>query len=110
MICHGDRVRIGFFVWEYPPKIVGGLGTYAEYITREFVELGHDVSVFTLNDGDLKTKEIVRGVEVHRPMIADASNVFPMFVTDNLKRWGTNIRLFSDIFIYNILSSSKFLN
>lgn len=103
-------MRIGFFVWEYPPKIVGGLGTYAEYITREFVELGHDVSVFTLNDGKLKTKEIVRGVEVHRPLIADASNVFPMFVTDDLKRWGTNIRLFSDIFIYNILSSAKFLN
>lgn len=110
MIYDGDRLRIGFFVWEYPPKIVGGLGTYAEYITREFVELGHDVSVFTLNDGDLKTKEIVRGVEVHRPLIADASNVFPMFVTDDLKRWGTNIRLFNDIFIYNILSSTKFLN
>ena len=110
MICDGDRLRIGFFVWEYPPKIVGGLGTYAEYITREFVELGHDVSVFTLNDGDLKTKEIVRGVEVHRPLTADASNVFPMFVTDDLKRWGTNIRLFNDIFIYNILSSTKFLN
>ena len=110
MVCDGDRLRIGFFVWEYPPKIVGGLGTYAEYITREFVELGHDVSVFTLNDGDLKTKEIVRGVEVHRPLTADASNVFPMFVTDDLKRWGTNIRLFNDIFIYNILSSTKFLN
>jgi glycogen(starch) synthase len=110
MTCDGDRLRIGFFVWEYPPKIVGGLGTYAEYITREFVELGHDVSVLTLNDGDLKTKEIVRGVEVHRPMIADASNVFPMFVTDDLKRWGTNIRLFNDIFMYNILSSTKFLN
>jgi glycogen(starch) synthase len=110
MACGDDRLRIGFFVWEYPPRIVGGLGTYAEYITREFVELGHDVSVFTLNDGDLKTKEIVRGVEVHRPLIADASNVFPMFVTDDLKRWGTNIRLFNDIFIYNILSSTKFLN
>jgi len=103
-------MRIGFFVWEYPPKLVGGLGTYAEYITREFVELGHDVSVFTLNGGDLKTKEIVRGVEVHRPLIADASNIFPMFVTDDLKNWGTNIRFFNDIFIYNILSSTKFLN
>ncbi|MEM4713797.1 MAG: glycosyltransferase [Candidatus Bathyarchaeia archaeon] len=44
-------MRIGFFVWEYPPQIVGGLGTYAEYITREFVQLGHDVTVFTLNPG-----------------------------------------------------------
>ena len=84
-------MRIGFCVWEYPPKLVGGLGTYAKNITREFVKLGHDVTVFTLNPGDLKTKEIMKGVEVHRPMIANASNVFPMIVTDDLKKWGTHI-------------------
>jgi len=106
----GVHLRIGFFVWEYPPKLVGGLGTYAEYITREFVGLGHDVTVFTLNSGDLKTREILRGVEVHRPIIADASNVFPMFVTDDLKKWGTNIRFFNDIFISNILCATKFIN
>ena len=103
-------MRIGFFVWEYPPKLVGGLGTYADYITREFVGLGHDVTVFTLNPGDLKTREVFKGVEIHRPMIADASNVFPMFVTEDLKRWGTNIRFFNDLFIYNILSATKFIN
>jgi glycogen(starch) synthase len=103
-------LRIGFFVWEYPPSLVGGLGTYAEYISHEFVELGHDVSVFTLNPGNLKTREILKGVEVHRPMIGNASNIFPMFVIDDLKKWGTNIRLFNDIFIYNILSATKFVN
>jgi glycosyltransferase involved in cell wall biosynthesis len=103
-------LRIGFFVWEYPPALVGGLGTYAEYITREFVSMGHDVTVFTLNPGNLKTREILKGVEVHRPLVADASNVFPMFVTDDLKRWGTNIRMFNDIFIYNTLSATKFIN
>ena len=103
-------MRIGFFVWEYPPQLVGGLGTYSEYMTREFIELGHDVSVFTLNPGDLRTSEIMKGVEVHRPLITDASNVFPMFVIDDLRKWGTNIRFFNDIFIYNILSASKFIN
>jgi glycogen(starch) synthase len=103
-------LRIGFFVWEYPPQLVGGLGTYAEYITQEFVEIGHDVSVFTLNGGDLKTRDVFKGVEIHRPLIADASNVFPFFVTDDLKKWGTNIKLFNDIFIYNILSATKFIN
>jgi glycogen synthase len=103
-------LRIGFFVYEYPPQLVGGLGTYAEYITREYVDLGHDVSVFTLNNGGLKTREIMRGVEVHRPQIADASNIWPFFVVDDLKKWGTNIKLFNDIFIYNILSATKFIN
>ncbi len=103
-------MRIGFFVWEYPPKIVGGLGTYAEYITREFVDIGNDVSVFTLNDGTMKTREIIQGVEVHRPLIADASNIWPFFVIDDLKKWGTNIKFFNDLFIYNILSATKFIN
>jgi glycogen(starch) synthase len=103
-------LRIGFFVWEYPPALVGGLGTYADYLTREFVAMGNDVTVFTLNPGNLKTREIMKGVEVHRPLIADASNVFPMFVVDDLKKWGTNIRMFNDIFIYNILSGTKFIN
>jgi glycogen(starch) synthase len=103
-------LRIGFFVWEYPPALVGGLGTYAEYITREYIELGHDVSLFTLNTGKLKTREIFKGIEVHRPLIADASNVFPMFVAEDLRKWGTNIRFFNDIFLYNILSSTKFIN
>ena len=103
-------MRIGFFVYEYPPQIVGGLGTYAEYITQEYVDIGHDVSVFTLNNNGLKTREIMRGVEVHRPQIADASNVWPFFVVDDLKKWGTNIKIFNDIFIYNILSSTKFVN
>lgn len=103
-------MRIGFFVWEYPPKIVGGLGTYAENITREFVDIGNDVSVFTLNDGTMKTREIIQGVEVHRPLIANASNIWPFFVIDDLKKWGTNIRFFNDLFIYNILSATKFIN
>jgi glycogen(starch) synthase len=103
-------MRIGFFVWEYPPSLVGGLGTYAEYITREYVSMGNDVTVFTLNPGNLKTREIIKGVEVHRPLVANASNIFPMFVTDDLKKWGTNISLFNDIFIYNVLSATKFIN
>ncbi|MBS7633222.1 glycosyltransferase family 4 protein [Candidatus Bathyarchaeota archaeon] len=103
-------MRIGFFVWEYPPALVGGLGTYADYITREFVAMGHDVTVFTLNPGNLKTREVIKGVEVHRPLIVDASNIFPMFVIDDLKKWGTNIRMFNDIFIYNILCATKFIN
>jgi glycogen(starch) synthase len=103
-------LRIGFFVYEYPPAIVGGLGTYADYVTREYVSMGHDVSVFTLNGGNLKTREILKGVEVHRPQIANASNVFPCFVVEDLKKWGTNIKFFNDIFIYNILSATKFIN
>jgi len=102
-------LRLAFFVWEYPPVIVGGLGTYATYMTRKFVELGHDVCVFSLNSGDLPTREIIKGVEVHRPLIANASKVFPILSPD-LGSWGENIRFFSDFFTYNVLSASKLAN
>lgn len=103
-------MRIAFFVWEYPPAIVGGLGTYAQYITREFITLGWDVCVYTLNPGHLKTREVLGGVEVHRPIIVDASNVFPLFVAEDLRRWGANIKFFNDMFVYNTLAAAKMIN
>ena len=103
-------LRIAFFVMEYPPAIVGGLGTYAEYMTKEFVALGWDVSVYTVNLGNLKTKEILGGVDIHRPFLVEASNVFPLFVADDLKRWGTNIKFFTDIFAYNMLAAAQMIN
>ena len=103
-------MRIAFFVWEFYPQLVGGLGTYAIEITRKFVELGHDVIVFTLNPGDLLTHELWKGVLIHRPQIIDLSDVFPMIVTEDLRRWGTNLKMFCDIFSYEHLSASKFIN
>jgi len=101
-------MRIAFFVYEYPPTIVGGLGTYATYITRTLVRQGHDVVVFTMNQGGvLKTREVIGGVEVHRPIGVDATNVFPLLVNEELRQWGS---FFNDIFIYNILSAAKFVN
>ena len=70
-------------VYEFPPKIVGGLGTYAAEITRKFVLLDHDVTVFTMNDdtGSLPKRELWRGIEIHRPLHVDVSdfNVLPFF-------------------------------
>ncbi len=103
-------MKIAFFVWEYPPALVGGLGTYAQYITREFVKKGHEVTVFTLNPGDLATRERMDGIEVHRPLLIDTSSVLSTFVANDLLKWGSNLKFFSDIFTYNLLSTSKMLN
>ncbi len=103
-------MRIGYFVWEYPPRIIGGLGTYAENICPAILNLGHDISVFTVNDGTLRTREILNGIDINRPMLVDGSNILPLFLTEDLKRWGTGIKLFNDVLIYNILSATKFVN
>ena len=101
-------MRIAFFVYEYPPAIVGGLGTYATYITRFLVQQGHEVVIFTMNQGGvLKTYEVLDGVEVHRPVGINATNIFPLLLNEELRQWG---HFFNDIFIYNILSAAKFVN
>jgi len=96
--------------WEYPPKIVGGLGTYTYELTRQLVKMEHNICVFTMNDGTLKTRELMGGVEVHRPKLLDISEIFPDVVTEEIRRWGPGMRFFSDVWLYNILTSSKIVN
>jgi len=99
-------------VYEYPPKIVGGLGTYAAEITRKFVLMDNDVTVFTMNDdeGNLPTREIWRGIEIHRPQHIDISDSLPDVVAEDIKKWGRGAQMFSKILVYNYLSASKLVN
>jgi glycogen(starch) synthase len=105
-------MKIAVLVYEYPPKIVGGLGTYAAEITRKFVLLGHDVTVFTMNDdeGSLPTRELLRGIEIHRPVHIDISDSLPDVIAEDVKKWGRGIQFFSKILMYNYLSASKMIN
>jgi glycogen(starch) synthase len=103
-------MRIGFFSWEYPPRLIGGLGTYAEYITRYIVRMGTDVVVFTMNTGALKTSEVIHGVEVHRPLNVDASGILRIIAGNELQSWGDQLKFFSSIFTNDILCSAKFIN
>jgi glycosyltransferase involved in cell wall biosynthesis len=103
-------LNIALFSWEYPPKIIGGLGTYAHELTRQLVKMENNVVVFTMNDGTLKTRELMNGVEVHRPRLIDISEIFPEVVAEEIRRWGPGMNSFSNVFLYNLLVSSKIVN
>ncbi|MBY9013518.1 MAG: glycosyltransferase family 4 protein [Candidatus Lokiarchaeota archaeon] len=105
-------MKAAVFVYEYPPKIVGGLGTYAAEITRKFVLMDHDVTVFTMNDdeGSLPTREIWRGIEIHRPLHIDVSDSLPDVIAEDIRKWGRGINLFGKLLVYNYLSASKLIN
>ena len=105
-------MKIAVFVYEYPPKIVGGLGTYAAEITRKFVLMDHDVTVFTMNDdaGTLPTREIWRGIEIHRPLHIDISDSLPDVIAEDIRKWGRGIHLFGKLMVYNYLSAAKLVN
>jgi len=113
-MANGDSedMKIAVFVYEYPPKIVGGLGTYAAEITRKFVLNDHDVTVFTMNndEGSLPTREIWRGIEVHRPLHIDISDSLPDVIAEDIRKWGRGIHLFGNLMVYNYLSAAKLIN
>lgn len=94
-------MKMSVLVWEYPPRIVGGLGTYAAEITRKFVLTDNDVTVFTMNDdaGTLPTREIWRGIEIHRPLHIDISDSLPDLIAEDIRK-GVWVRAF--------ISSPKF--
>jgi len=100
-------MNIVMLVYEFPPRIIGGLGTYAGEISQELVKLGHDVTVVTMNDGKLPTRETWHGVEVHRPAHVDLSDSLPAMVNEDLRRWGRGLKFFSDVFAYNVIAASK---
>ena len=105
-------MKIAVLVYEYPPKIVGGLGTYAAEITRKFVIMDNDVTVFTMNDdaGTLPRREIWRGIEIHRPLHIDVSDSLPDVIAEDIKKWGRGLQLFGKLLVYNYLTASKLIN
>src|SRR4030066_152544 len=105
-------MKVAVLVYEYPPKIVGGLGTYSAEITRQFVLMDNDVTVFTMNDdaNGLPTREIWRGIEIHRPLHIDISDSLPDIVAEDIKKWGSGIQWFSKTLVYNYLSAAKLVN
>ena len=104
-------MKIVHFSWEFPPTVVGGLGTVAMELSSMQVKMGNEVVVFTLNkDNKLITTDNFKGVEVHRPMISDFSSTFFLFADDELRKWGESFRFFADVVTYNILSASKLVN
>ncbi len=105
-------MKLAVFVYEYPPKIVGGLGTYAAEITRKFVLNDHDVTVLTMNDdeGSMPIREIWRGIEVHRPLHLDISDSLPDVIAEDIRKWGRGLHFFGKLMVYNYFSAGKLIN
>ncbi|MEM5836352.1 MAG: glycosyltransferase family 4 protein [Candidatus Aenigmatarchaeota archaeon] len=102
-------MKIAFFSWEYPPFLVGGLGIYSLSIVKKFVEKGNEVSIFTLGFKNSKEFEKKDGIKIYRFTSFDISKAISIFANNDILGWGEGLKLFSDIFNYNIFSVKKFL-
>jgi len=100
-------MNIGFHCWEFPPTIVGGLGTYAQSVVPALADLGHELHVWAPEQSGWRAAvPAIRSPRVHERRIPlfDATPAFPYVVTDEMRAWG---RFFGDIFTFNFLAAAE---
>lgn len=104
-------MRIVYFTDEFPPFFRGGLGTYSLEMARKFTRMGHGVTVFTRNTGSDVTTDLLEGIEVHRPLLTDMSDILPVMIPEDVKRWPVGSQsFFAETLCYNVLSATKLIN
>jgi glycosyltransferase involved in cell wall biosynthesis len=104
-------VKIAYFVDEFPPFFRGGLGTYAMEITTEYVKEGHEITVFSRNEGKAPTNDRWNGVNVNRPLLMKMVDVLPVISPGDVMNWDRNgQQFFMETMLYNLLSASKLTN
>jgi glycogen synthase len=100
-------MNIAFHCWEFPPTIVGGLGTYAQCITQALAALDNQLAVWTPEQtGWPHSVPPVQSdrIRVRRVPLFDATPAFPYVIDPRMQNWG---RFFSDILTFNLLSAAE---
>ncbi len=104
-------MKIAHFSWEYPPVLYGGLGTFAMEMTQKQAELGHHVTVLSLNEANkYPVEESKHNINIYRPRMVNYKDVLSLCVSENLRRWGEHFQFFSDVLSYNFLAADTFVS
>ncbi|HVL32432.1 MAG TPA: glycosyltransferase family 4 protein [Actinomycetota bacterium] len=81
-------MRILMLSWEYPPRIVGGLGKHVHRLSVALARAGHDVHVVTRGHPDAPSEEVLDGVRVLRageyPPSIEFSDLVPWVLQFNI--------------------------
>jgi glycogen synthase len=59
-------MRILVLSWEFPPRLIGGLGRHVDALTRALVRQGHEVHVVSREHPDAPDHEVRDGIHVTR--------------------------------------------
>ncbi len=102
-------MRIAFITWEFPPFIVGGLGTYSDYISRWIAKLGHEIQVFAPRPAGIEgpREEERDGVVVHWVDTLDQTYPLRHIFNDEISRSGDWVNFFGRIVVFNSAAASR---
>ena len=71
-------MRIAFITFEYPPRLFGGAGVYAENLVANLAKLGHEIEVYVPSPGGgTAVEHPIPSVAINR--IGLSRNWFPRF-------------------------------
>ncbi|MEM0445682.1 MAG: glycosyltransferase family 4 protein [Nitrososphaerota archaeon] len=100
-------MKVAFVTWEYPPAIVGGLGTYSYYMSRWMARLGNYVSVYSpLTPGPEPSIEPTKGLEVNWVQLPDLSTGLRPALSEEIRGWGDGVKFFNNVLVFNSATSS----
>jgi len=97
-------MQIAYFSTEYPPLVYGGLGVYADNISRSLAALGQKVTVFSWGSEKTPRHETMNGVEVFREIPHPMRDGLEMFLSIQTLGWGEGLEYLLNLFSYNQLA------
>jgi glycogen(starch) synthase len=102
-------MRIAFITWEFPPFIVGGLGTYSDYISRWLAKLGHEIQVFAPRPAGIEgpREEERDGVVVHWVDTLEQTHPLRHIFNDEIGGSGDWVNFFGRIVVFNSAAASR---
>lgn len=66
-------MKILVLIWEFPPRLVGGIARHGAELYPELVKLGDEIHLITVESSQAPAKEIIEGIYVHRVPVAGFS-------------------------------------
>jgi glycogen(starch) synthase len=81
-------MRILMLSWEYPPRIVGGLGRHVHRLATGLADEGHEVTVISREHPDVAVDDVRDGVRVVR-----VGDYPPIITFDDLVPWVLQLNL-----------------
>ncbi|HEX9775399.1 MAG TPA: glycosyltransferase family 4 protein [Actinomycetota bacterium] len=94
-------LRVLLLSWEYPPRIVGGLGRHVHRLSTALAGAGHEVHVVTREHPDAPSEEVLDGVHVVRvgeyPPLIGFEDLVPWVLQFNLAVQARATELLHDV-------------
>ena len=87
-------MKILVLIWEFPPRLVGGIARHGAELYPELVKLGHEVHLITVEFSQAPAKEIIEGIYVHRvPVAGFSQDIFNWIgnMNDSMSKYGTKL-------------------